>query len=102
MSLTHTQKTSLKKNRHSFFLFYSSTQAGCVFLHIILHYFLLTNYAWMLCEGFYLHTVLVAAFVSEQKLVRWLITIGWGAPAIFIVFYSCFRGYSDDLEAHQQ
>jgi calcitonin receptor-like len=56
----------------------------------------------MLCEGFYLHTVLVAAFVSEQKLVRWLIAIGWGAPAIFIVIYSCFRGYSDDLEAHQQ
>jgi calcitonin receptor-like len=46
--------------------------------------------------------VLVAAFVSEQKLVRWLIALGWGAPAVFIVFYSSFRGYSGNAEENQQ
>ncbi|XP_055676478.1 calcitonin gene-related peptide type 1 receptor isoform X2 [Lutzomyia longipalpis] len=71
-------------------------EVGCVVLHLVLHYFLLTNYAWMLCEGFYLHTVLVAAFVSEKKLVKWLIWLGWGAPAIVIVQYGLLRGLHGD------
>lgn len=70
-----------------------SLQSACVFLHLILHYFLLTNYAWMLCEGFYLHTVLVSAFVSEKKLVRWLIVLGWTTPAVFLILYGVLRGF---------
>lgn len=73
-----------------------SFQLPCVALHLILHYFLLTNYAWMLCEGFYLHTVLVSAFISEQKLVKWLIAIGWSAPALFLIPYGVLRGYVSD------
>uniref|UniRef100_A0A1A9X4U9 G-protein coupled receptors family 2 profile 2 domain-containing protein n=1 Tax=Glossina brevipalpis TaxID=37001 RepID=A0A1A9X4U9_9MUSC len=72
---------------------------SCIALHIVLNYFLLTNYSWMLCEGFYLHTVLVAAFISEKKLVKWLITFGWGTPAIVIFVYALARGLagtSDD------
>lgn len=68
-------------------------QLPCVMLHLILHYFLLTNYAWMLCEGFYLHTVLVSAFISEQKLVKWLIALGWSAPALFLILYGILRGF---------
>lgn len=68
-------------------------QWPCVMLHLILHYFLLTNYAWMLCEGFYLHTVLVYAFISEQKLTRWLIALGWSAPAVFLILYGTLRGF---------
>lgn len=79
-----------------FFLFFHS-QWPCVTIHVILHYFLLTNYAWMLCEGFYLHTVLVSAFISEQKLTRWLIALGWSAPALFLILYGTLRGfYSED------
>ncbi|XP_046689223.1 calcitonin receptor-like [Homalodisca vitripennis] len=40
---------------------------GCQLLHVVLHYFLLTNYSWMLAEGFYLHTLLVSAFISEER-----------------------------------
>ncbi|KAM7345731.1 diuretic hormone 31 Receptor isoform 2-T9 [Cochliomyia hominivorax] len=64
----------------------------CVALHVILHYFLLSNYSWMLCEGFYLHTVLVSAFISEKKLVKWLIAFGWGLPAVVIFVYGLARG----------
>lgn len=71
-------------------------QGGCVALHLILHYFLLTNYAWMLCEGFYLHTVLVSAFVSEKRLVRCLVWLGWGAPAAVILQYGLLRGFHGD------
>ncbi|XP_058057343.1 calcitonin gene-related peptide type 1 receptor isoform X1 [Anopheles bellator] len=67
---------------------------GCITLHLVLHYFLLTNYSWMLCEGFYLHTVLVSAFVSEKKLLKWLLALGWGSPALFILLYGFLRGYA--------
>lgn len=46
----------------------------------------------MLCEGFYLHTVLVSAFISEQRLVRWLMAFGWIAPAIILFSYGFIRG----------
>ncbi|TMW41989.1 hypothetical protein DOY81_012932, partial [Sarcophaga bullata] len=63
----------------------------CVALHVILHYFLLTNYSWMLCEGFYLHTVLVSAFISEKKLVKWLIACRLGftscCPFLFMAWH---------------
>lgn len=68
----------------------------CRFLHVILHYFLLTNYAWMLCEGFYLHTLLVSAFTSEHKLVKWLMALGWPVPAIIVTLYATLRATSDD------
>lgn len=76
----------------------SPQQAACVFLHLILHYFLLTNYAWMLCEGFYLHTVLVSAFVSEKKLVKWLMLLGWGSPFLVLFVYGFARGFRGDVK----
>ncbi|XP_012282476.1 calcitonin gene-related peptide type 1 receptor isoform X2 [Orussus abietinus] len=69
---------------------------ACRLLHVILHYFLLTNYAWMLCEGFYLHTLLVSAFASEHKLVKLLMALGWPTPAIFVTIYAILRLTSDD------
>lgn len=71
-------------------------QITCRLLHIILHYFLLTNYAWMLCEGFYLHTLLVSAFTSEHKLVKWLMGLGWPVPAVIVTIYASLRATSDD------
>lgn len=76
--------------------------APCIGLHLVLHYFLLTNYAWMLCEGFYLHTVLVSAFVSEKKLVKWLVALGWSAPAIVIVVYGLLRAYASSPDDRVQ
>ncbi|CAB0028441.1 unnamed protein product [Trichogramma brassicae] len=68
----------------------------CRILHVILHYFLLTNYAWMLCEGFYLHTILVSAFTSDRRLVKWLMALGWSVPAVIIVIYTSLRSNSLD------
>lgn len=71
-------------------------QIPCRVLHVVLHYFLLTNYAWMLCEGFYLHTLLVSAFTSEHKLVNWLMGLGWPVPAVIVTLYTSLRASSDD------
>ncbi|CAG9787015.1 unnamed protein product [Diatraea saccharalis] len=59
----------------------AASPAWCRALNATLQYALLTNYTWMLCEGVYLHTVLVSAFVSERRLLRALLAAGWLVPA---------------------
>ncbi|KAK9701848.1 7 transmembrane receptor (Secretin family) [Popillia japonica] len=63
----------------------------CRLLHIILTYFLLSNYSWMLCEGLYLHTVLVSAFISEVLLLRCMLLVGWGTSLLEIIIYAAVR-----------
>jgi len=62
----------------------------------VLYYFLLSNYSWMLCEGLYLHTVLVSAFISEVRLLRCMLLLGWGIPALTITLYTPIRQLSGD------
>ncbi|KAK8785419.1 hypothetical protein V5799_008213, partial [Amblyomma americanum] len=50
----------------------------CQALHVVTQYFLLCNYLWMFCEGLYLHTLLVLAFIAEDKILKWFLLIGWG------------------------
>lgn len=64
----------------------------CRALNAALQYALLTNYTWMLCEGLYLHTVLVSAFVSERRLVRALLAAGWLLPAPSALVHAARRG----------
>lgn len=71
-------------------------QVGCRVLHTVLHYFLMTNYSWMLCEGFYLHTVLVHAFIAESKLVKWLMALGWSVPVVITLVYGLCRGLAGE------
>lgn len=100
---THTLFPNMKSPKLILWKIYSlCLQPVCVTLHIVLHYFLLTNYSWMLCEGFYLHTVLVAAFVSEKRLVNWLILAGWTAPALVILVYGLARGLAANSENNVQ
>ncbi|XP_074604062.1 uncharacterized protein LOC141857462 [Brevipalpus obovatus] len=63
----------------------------CQLLHILVQYFLLANYSWMFCEGLYLFTLLVVAFVAEDKVMKWFYVIGWGIPLILISLYTGFR-----------
>ncbi|XP_052090815.1 calcitonin gene-related peptide type 1 receptor-like [Mytilus californianus] len=51
-------------------------QDGCKVLNMIEHYFRSTTYYWMLCEGFYLHRLLLNAFVPPKRLIGYYIT-GW-------------------------
>ncbi|XP_068219657.1 calcitonin gene-related peptide type 1 receptor-like [Palaemon carinicauda] len=73
---------------------------GCQVLHILLHYFLVSNYYWMFSEGLYLHTLLVVAFVTEDHMMRWFYLLGWGAPAIIVAVYAGVRGTSTSDTQH--
>nr|CAI5842582.1 unnamed protein product [Callosobruchus analis] len=73
----------------------------CIALHTILYTCLLSTYSWMLCEGFYLHTVLVWAFVSQRHLLVAVTVIGWGLPLITTAIYAPVRsalGEGPELE----
>lgn len=68
----------------------------CCALNAVLQYAMLTNYMWMLCEGMYLHTVLVSAFISERRLVRALVAAGWMLPLPCILIYATRRALDGD------
>ncbi|XP_075743689.1 calcitonin gene-related peptide type 1 receptor-like isoform X1 [Rhipicephalus microplus] len=64
----------------------------CQALHVVTQYFLLCNYLWMFCEGLYLHTLLVMAFIAEDKILKWFLLIGWGFPLLPTIGYAVMRG----------
>jgi calcitonin receptor-like len=73
----------------------------CTALHVLVHYFMVCNYLWMFCEGLYLHTLLVIAFVSEGKILKWFYILGWGVPIPLTMTYALLRSRSQnpkDLE----
>lgn len=68
-----------------------SSQIGCKLLASVMQYTSCSNYFWMLCEGIYLHTlIIVAVFVGEQQL-GWYYVLGWGFPVIPAVLHAVAR-----------
>jgi len=63
-------------------------QIWCQLLHVLTHYFTVCNYAWMFCEGFYLHALMVIAFTKERKLLRICYGIGWSKLTFSYIFHT--------------
>ncbi|XP_068747252.1 adhesion G protein-coupled receptor L4-like [Montipora capricornis] len=61
------------------------SKAGCTVVAAFLHYFLLSLFSWMLCEGVLLYIVLIKVFrgIAEEK-VKYFYIFGWGFPAIIV------------------
>uniref|UniRef100_I3JRS7 Calcitonin gene-related peptide type 1 receptor n=1 Tax=Oreochromis niloticus TaxID=8128 RepID=I3JRS7_ORENI len=56
----------------------TSNSVNCKILAVLTQYTSTSTYFWMLCEGIYLHTlIIVAVFVGEQQLF-WYYILGWG------------------------
>ncbi|KAI4824171.1 hypothetical protein KUCAC02_012707 [Chaenocephalus aceratus] len=71
----------------------ASNPVSCKVLAVLTQYTSTSNYFWMLCEGIYLHTlIIVAVFVGEQQLF-WYYVLGWGFPIIPAVTYAVARGF---------
>ncbi|XP_036958696.1 calcitonin gene-related peptide type 1 receptor isoform X1 [Acanthopagrus latus] len=71
---------------------HASNEVSCKILAVLVHYTSTSNYFWMLCEGIYLHTlIIVAVFVGEQQLF-WYHVLGWGFPIVPAVIYAVARG----------
>lgn len=84
----------------------ASNPVSCKVLAVLTQYTSTSTYFWMLCEGIYLHTlIIVAVFVGEQQLF-WYYVLGWGFPVVPAVTYAVARGllYNDKcwISSHTQ
>lgn len=59
-------------------------QASCKLLMFAHLYLLSCNYFWMLCEGIYLHTLIVVAVFAEKQHLIWYYLLGWGEWSLFL------------------
>lgn len=53
-------------------------QVSCKVSQFIYLYLMGCNYFWMLCEGIYLHTLIVVAVFAEKQHLMWYYLLGWG------------------------
>uniref|UniRef100_A0A671W6C3 Calcitonin gene-related peptide type 1 receptor n=1 Tax=Sparus aurata TaxID=8175 RepID=A0A671W6C3_SPAAU len=60
------------------------------FIHL---YLFGCNYFWMLCEGIYLHTLIVVAVFAEKQHLMWYYLLGWGFPLIPASIHAVARSY---------
>uniref|UniRef100_A0A3Q2YA78 Calcitonin gene-related peptide type 1 receptor-like n=1 Tax=Hippocampus comes TaxID=109280 RepID=A0A3Q2YA78_HIPCM len=75
-----------KKQGHTY-----NDSASCKLLMFIHLYLLSCNYFWMLCEGIYLHTLIVVAVFAEKQHLLWYYLLGWGFPLVPAVLHSIAR-----------
>ncbi|EPY89241.1 hypothetical protein CB1_000125019 [Camelus ferus] len=55
----------------------SRTRVGCKLSLVVFQYCIMANFYWLLVEGLYLHTLLVAIFSPSRRFAAYLL-IGWG------------------------
>ncbi|KAJ7345554.1 hypothetical protein JRQ81_001504 [Phrynocephalus forsythii] len=60
----------------------AANPVGCKVAHFLQLYLLVCNYFWMLCEGIYLHTLIVVAVFAEKQHLMWYYLLGWGFPLV--------------------
>ncbi|XP_045169718.2 calcitonin gene-related peptide type 1 receptor-like isoform X3 [Mercenaria mercenaria] len=64
--------------------------SGCKFLYILTRYASTTTFFWMVCEGFYLHRLIVHAFATPKSLTFYYI-FGWIVSWVPATIYSIIR-----------
>ncbi|KAL5292968.1 CALCRL.2 family protein [Megaselia abdita] len=73
-------------------------QRLCVIWHIVIYYFMLSNYFWVFCEGLHLHLALVVVFVKDTIAIRWFLVIGWIFPIFYVGLYGIFLFYLSPVD----
>ena len=62
-------------------------------LHVVTQYLVSCNFMWMFCEGLYLHTLIVRAFTTGNKLLFACYVTGWGHSLAHLLTYLYVHGY---------
>lgn len=68
-----------------------SNPVSCKICVFIQQYLMGCNYFWMLCEGIYLHTLIVVAVFAEKQHLMWYYLLGWGFPLIPTIIHAAAR-----------
>uniref|UniRef100_A0A8I5THG9 Vasoactive intestinal polypeptide receptor 2 n=1 Tax=Pongo abelii TaxID=9601 RepID=A0A8I5THG9_PONAB len=72
-----------------------SSWVGCKLSLVFLQYCIMANFFWLLVEGLYLHTLLVAMLPPRRCFLAYLL-IGWGFPTVCIGAWTAARLYLED------
>uniref|UniRef100_A0A8C8TKP1 Secretin receptor n=1 Tax=Peromyscus maniculatus bairdii TaxID=230844 RepID=A0A8C8TKP1_PERMB len=72
-------------------------RGGCKLVMVFFQYCIMANYAWLLVEGLYLHTLLAISFFSERKSLQLFVLLGWGSPAIFVAAWAITKHFLEDI-----
>ncbi|NP_001291451.1 vasoactive intestinal polypeptide receptor 2 isoform 2 precursor [Homo sapiens] len=71
------------------------SKVGCKLSLVFLQYCIMANFFWLLVEGLYLHTLLVAMLPPRRCFLAYLL-IGWGLPTVCIGAWTAARLYLED------
>ncbi|XP_025235514.1 vasoactive intestinal polypeptide receptor 2 isoform X2 [Theropithecus gelada] len=71
------------------------SKVGCKLSLVFLQYCIMANFFWLLVEGLYLHTLLVAVLPPGRCFLAYLL-IGWGLPTVCIGAWTAARLYLED------
>ncbi|XP_010217320.1 PREDICTED: calcitonin gene-related peptide type 1 receptor [Tinamus guttatus] len=76
----------------------ATNPVSCKVSQFIYLYLMGCNYFWMLCEGIYLHTLIVVAVFAEKQHLLWYYLLGWGFPLIPACIHAVARSlyYNDN------
>ncbi|XP_060060409.1 glucagon-like peptide 2 receptor [Erinaceus europaeus] len=69
---------------------------SCRALYVLQHYFVGTNYSWLLVEGLYLNSLLEPTLLSERWLWPRYLLLGWAFPGLYVVPWSIARSFLED------
>uniref|UniRef100_UPI00358FCEE7 calcitonin gene-related peptide type 1 receptor-like isoform X2 n=1 Tax=Myxine glutinosa TaxID=7769 RepID=UPI00358FCEE7 len=92
-SITTITLTAVANNQH----LRNRDPVSCKVLQFFHQYMMGCNYFWMLCEGIYLHTLIVIAVFAEKQHLLWYYLLGWVFPIIPALIHAAARSvyYND-------
>ncbi|XP_077159011.1 growth hormone-releasing hormone receptor-like isoform X2 [Paroedura picta] len=73
---------------------FSTTQ--CKVSVVFFHYFVMTNFMWLLVEALYLNCLLLASFPHGRRYFWWLVLFGWGVPTFFTAVWILVKVHFED------
>ncbi|XP_075862352.1 vasoactive intestinal polypeptide receptor 2 [Microcebus murinus] len=72
-----------------------SSWVGCKLSLVFFQYCIMANFYWLLAEGLYLHTLLVA-MVSPGRCFLAYLLLGWGIPTVCVAAWAVARLHLED------
>ncbi|XP_055973753.1 glucagon-like peptide 2 receptor [Sorex fumeus] len=87
----HKSYSKRPNNEEEWLSYMSEVSVSCRSVQILLHYFVGTNYSWLLVEGLYLHWLLEPIVHFEKWLWPRYFLVGWAFPVLFVAPWGIVR-----------
>ncbi|XP_071889979.1 growth hormone-releasing hormone receptor isoform X4 [Anas platyrhynchos] len=73
-------------------------ETECKISVVFCHYFVMTNFMWLLVEALYLNCLLLSSLSHGKRYFWWLVLFGWGFPTLFTLIWILAKFYFEDTE----